>query len=118
MNRLRTRLFLKFPDGQVKPSDLEIELPQRFTGFPGKPLAADHRPVFQTIAYFPGILDAEGFAFRSWSTLEAVLGVMASIRAFWKDFEKSGGKVFLAMVDDEDVPNLEEPLRAKDFFVL
>src|SRR6185503_3887776 len=107
MNRLRTRLFLKFPDGQLKPSDLEIELPQRFTGFPGKPLAADHPPVYQAIAYFPGVLDAEGFAARAWSTLEAMTGVMASVGAFWKDFEKSGGKVFLAMANDENVPNLE-----------
>jgi hypothetical protein len=118
MNRLRTRLFLKFPDGQLQPSDLEIELPQRFTGFPGKPLAAEHRPVYQAIAHFPGVLDAEGFAFRSWSTLEAMVGVMASVRAFWKDFEKAGGKVYLAMVDNEDAPNLEEPVRIKDFFVL
>lgn len=118
MNRLRTRLFLKSADGQLKPSDLEIELPQRFTGFPGKPLAADHQPVYQAIAYLPGVLDAEGFAFRARSTLEAMVGVMASVRAFWKDFEKAGGRVFMAMVDDEDVPNLEEPLRIKDFFVL
>lgn len=118
MNRLRTRLFLKFPDGQLKPSDFEIEWPQRFMGFPGKPLAADHQPVYQAVAYFPGILDAEGFAARARSTLEAMNGVMASARQAWKKFEKAGGTVFLCMVDDEDKPSLDAPLHAKDFFML
>jgi len=116
MNRLRTRLFLKFPDGQVKPSDLEIEWPQRFMGFPNKPLAADHPPVYQAIAYFPGVLDDDSFACRAWSTLEATLGVMSSVRQFWKTFEKAGGSVYLAMADDENKPNLDLQVRPKDFF--
>jgi hypothetical protein len=118
METLRTRLFLKFPDGELKPSDLEIVWPQRFMGFPGKPLAADHPPVYQAIAYFPGVLDAGGFSFRSRSTLEAVVGVMASVRAYWKEFEKAGGSVHLAMADDENRPDLSLKLRIKDFFWL
>jgi len=113
---LRTRIFVRPRGGELVASELRVELPTRFLGFPGKPLAADHPPVYQAIAFLPGVLPDEGFSFRSWSDLEALINVLASAKRFCKDFVKSGGSLFMAMSDNEDVPNLEMELSIKNFF--
>lgn len=116
MSTIKTRLFVIPPGGDLTPVYLEVDCPERFFGFPGKPLDPDHAPVYQAIARFPGVLDADEFSFRAWSTLEALIQLLGSVRQFWKDFEKSGGKIYAAMANDENVPDLSDPLKAKDFF--
>jgi len=117
MKPLRTRLFLKLPNGELHTSDLEVDLPTLYEG-PGRPAGAKNAPLYQSVARFPGVLPATGFSNRSYSTLEAMLGVLASAKAFCKEFEKSGGRIYGAMADDESVPDLEEPIKLKDFFSL
>lgn len=116
MSTIKTRLFVQPPNGEITPVYLEVDWPERFYGFPGKPLAPDHMPVYQAVARFPGVLDAHEFAFRHRSDLEALVQLFMSVKQFWKDFEKSGGKVYAAMGDNENVADLSEPLKAKDFF--
>lgn len=117
MKPLRTRLFLKLPSGELRPADLEVEWPTLYAG-PGKPAGAKNAPLYQSVARFPGVLPEAGFSNRSYSTLEAMLGVLASAKAFCKEFEKGGGRIYGAMADDENVPDLEEPIKLKDFFSL
>jgi hypothetical protein len=114
---LRTRLFLKLPNGDLRPSDLEVDWPTVFDG-PGKPAAMKNAPLYQSVARFPGVLPEGGFSNRGWSTLEALIGVLASTKSWCKEFEKSGGRIYGAMADDENVPDLEEPIKLKDFFSL
>lgn len=112
---LKRRLFLQPPGGKLTPTDLEIEGPLRFFGHPGRPLAADHFPIYQAIARCPGLLDAEGAACRSDSTLEALIGALTSVRQRWRDFDKDGGRIYGAMSDDENAPDLSVQIKAKDF---
>ena len=116
MPTMKTRLFVQPPNGEITPVYLEVDWPERFYGFPGKPLPVDYPARYQAIAHFPGVVDRDEISARSGTDLEALLLVLASVRQFWKDFEKSGGKIYAAMGDNENVADLSEPLKAKDFF--
>lgn len=116
MTILKARFFIQPQNSEITPVDLEIDWPERFYGFPGKPLPSDYPARYQAVARFPGILEDGEFSVRHSTGLEALVQLMRSVRQFWKDFEKSGGKVYAAMADDENIPDLSDPLKAKDFF--
>ena len=116
MPTMKTRLFVQPPNGEITPVNLEVDWPERFYGFPGKPLPSDYPVRYQAVARFPGILEDDEFSVRHSTSLEALIQLMRSVRQFWKDFEKSGGKIYAAMGDNENVADLSEPLKAKDFF--
>lgn len=116
MATMKTRFFVQAAGCEITPEYLEVDWPERFHGFPGKPLASDHAPVYQAVARFPRVLDAEEFTSRHGSDLEALVQLLVSVKQFWKDFEKTGGKIYASMGDNEDVADLSEPLKAKDFF--
>lgn len=118
MPTIKTRLFVLPPDRDVAPTYLEVDWPERFHGFPGKPLPVDYPPRYQAIARFPGVLDTDEISARAGTDLEALLLVLASVRQFWKEFEKAGGKIYGSMANDESVPDLSCQVKIKDFFWL
>ena len=115
MESLRLRLFLKTSDAGIRASDLTLNLPVLFLGFPGKPLPVGLPPVYQATATFPGVLPEDGMAYRDHSSLIALIRLLNSIEQFCIDFEKAGGTLYFAMPDDESKPFLGEPVKAKRF---
>jgi hypothetical protein len=118
MEPLRLRLFVKALDSDVQASELTVNLPTQFAGFPGKPLPPDMPPVFQATASFPGVLPDDGMAYRDHSSLVALIRLLNSVEQFCVDFEKAGGTLYFAMPDDENKPFLGEAVKAKRFFRL
>ena len=118
MEPLRLRFFIKPKDADVVPSELVVNPPTRFAGFPGKPLPSDFPPVYQATASFPGVLPDDGMAYRDHSNLVAMVRLLNSVEQFCIDFEKAGGTLYFAMPDDESKPFLGEPVKAKRFFRL
>ncbi len=116
MEPLRLSLFLKPRDGTIRPSELTVDMPTRFAGFPGKPLPTGLPPVYQATARFPGVLPDDGMAYRDHSSLVAMIRILNSVEQFCIDFEKAGGTLYFAMPDDESKPFLGEPIKAKRFF--
>jgi hypothetical protein len=114
---LRTRLFLQAPGESIQPSDLQVSSPTPFRGELPKTIPAG-AVLFECSASFPGVLPEGGFKRSSYSNLEALLGVLSSTEEFCKRYQKSGGKIYRAMANDENVPDASGPIRLKDFFSL
>jgi hypothetical protein len=113
---IRTRLHVQPPGEEVRPIDLEVTGPALYQG-PRPSGALVDAPLYECFIRFPGVIP-DGFVRRNYSTLETLLGALSSAEAFCYEFQKKGGKFYRAMADDENCPDLSEPIRLKDFFRL